>query len=273
MISVRTNSGSLLAQATLSNSVQGQQRSISRLSSGLRVQSAADDAAGLAISEGFKASIRSLDQARRNANDGISLVQTADGALKEVGGLLTRMRELSVQARNGTVNDTQRTFLNDEFSELRSEINRIVGTTEFNGVSLINGDQASGLAFQVGEGTSADDRLTVSIADTSASALSINASTISTTAGADSAITAIDAAIEGVSTRRAALGAMQNRLNTTTSNLQTYAANLAAANSRIVDVDVAAESAELTKNQILVQSGVAMLAQANQGPSLALSLL
>jgi len=273
MISVRSNVGSLLAQANLSGSVAAQQKSISRLSSGLRVQSAADDAAGLAISEDFKASIRSLDQARRNANDGVSLVQTADGSLKEVGGLLTRMRELSVQARNGTLNDTQRGFLDDEFSELRNEIDRIVQTTEFNGVSLLNGDQASGLDFQVGEGTTTNDRLTVSIATTSASALGIDASSISTTGGADTAIAALDTAIQRVSTRRAGLGSMQNRLNTTTSNLQTYAANLAAANSRIVDVDVASEAAELTKSQILVQSGVAMLAQANQGPSLALSLL
>lgn len=273
MISVRTNVGSLNAQANLSKSSAAQQKSMSRLSSGLRIQSAADDAAGLAISESFKASIRSLDQARRNANDGVSLIQTADGAYKEASGLLTRMRELSVQSRNGTLNDEQRGFLNDEFSELRSELDRIVGTTEFNGVNLINGDQAGGLSFQVGQNTSTNDRLTISIATSSASALGINASTISTTAGSDAAIAALDTAIEGVSTRRASLGAMQNRLTTTMSNLETYSANLSSANSRIVDVDVASETAEMTKNQILVQAGVSMLAQANQGPSVALSLL
>lgn len=273
MISVRTNVSSLMAQANVSKSSAAQQKSMMRLSSGLRVQSAADDAAGLAISEDFKANIRSLNQAKRNANDGVSLIQTADGSLKEASGLLTRMRELSVQARNGTLNGDQRGFLNDEFGELRSELDRIVATTEFNGVSLINGDQAAGLAFQVGAGTTANDRLTVSIATSSASALGINASTISTTAGADAAIGALDTAIERVSTRRAGLGAMQNRLQTTMSNLDTYSANLSAANSRIVDVDVAAETAELTKNQILVQAGVSMLAQANQGPSVALSLI
>ncbi len=272
-ISVRTNVSSLAAQGNLARTSGDLSRSISRLSSGLRVQSAADDAAGLAISEDFKANIRSLNQAKRNANDGVSMIQTADGALKEVGGLLTRMRELSVQARNGTVNSTQRGYLNDEFDTLRSEVDRIVNTTEFNGVSLLNGDQASGLAFQVGVGTSADDRLTISIADSSSSALGINSSTISSTSGADTAITAIDTAIERISTRRAGLGAMQNRLATTMSNLDTYATNLSAANSRIVDVDVAEETANLTKNQILMQAGTAMLAQANQGPSIAMQLL
>jgi flagellin len=273
MISVKTNVTSLIAQSSLSAAASRQSQSMTRLSSGLRVQTAADDAAGLAISEDFKANIRSLEQAKRNANDGVSLVQTADGALKEVGGLLTRMRELGVQSRNGTLNATQRGFLHNEFGMLRSEINRIVNTTEFNGVDLLDGDQAAGLAFQVGADTSTDDRLTISIATSSASALGINASTISTTAGSDTAIAAIDTAIERVSTRRARLGAMQNRLSTTMSNLETYTANLSAANSRIVDVDVAAETAELTKSQILVQAGVSMLAQANQGPSIALSLL
>jgi flagellin len=272
-LSVLTNVSSLAAQSNLSRTAGDLSKSISRLSSGLRVQSAADDAAGLAISEDFKASIRSLDQAKRNANDGVSLVQTADGALKEVSGLLTRMREISVQSRNGTVNTTQRGYLNDEFGSLRSEIDRIVNTTEFNGVSLLDGDQAAGLAFQVGTGTTTDDRLTVSIATSSSSALGIGTSSISSTSGADTAIAALDTAIERVSTRRAGLGAMQNRLGTTMSNLETYSTNLSAANSRIVDVDVAEETAQLTKNQILMQAGTAMLAQANQGPSMALSLL
>lgn len=273
MIGVRTNVTSLIAQSNLGKSSQAQQKSMTRLSSGLRVQNAADDAAGLAISEDFKANIRSLDQARRNANDGVSLIQTADGALGEVSGLLTRMRELSVQSRNGTLNDSQRGFLNDEFGTLRDEIDRIVNTTEFNGVDLLDGDQNAGLDFQVGADTTVNDRLTLSIATSNSSALGINASTISTTGGSDTTIAALDVAISRVSERRAGLGSMQNRLSTTMSNLSTYSANLSAANSRIVDVDVAAETAELTKNQILVQTGVAMLAQANQGPSIALSLL
>ncbi len=272
-VSILTNTSSLTAQGNLSRTQGALSKSISHLSSGLRIENASDDAAGLAISEDFKASIRSLDQARRNANDGVSLIQTADGALKEASGLLTRMRELSVQSRNGTVNTAQRGYLNDEFGQLRSELDRIVNTTEFNGVSLLDGDQATGLSFQVGTGTSNDDRLTVSIATSSASALGVASSTISSTSGADAAITALDTAIEGISTRRAGLGAMQNRLATTMSNLETYSSNLSAANSRIVDVDVAEETANLTKNQILMQAGSAMLAQANQGPSMALRLI
>jgi flagellin len=273
MISVNTNVSSLIAQQNLSNTSSALANNIGRLSSGLRVRSAADDAAGLAISEDFKASIRSLSQAKRNANDGVSLIQTADGSLKEVSGLLVRMRELAVQARNGTNNTTQRGYLNDEFQQLRSEIDRIANTTEFNGLALLDGDQASGLSFQVGMGTTNDDRLTISIATSNASALGLSTSTISSTSGADSAITSLDDAISDISTRRAVMGAMQNRLQVTMSNLETYSTNLSAANSRIVDVDVAAETAEMTKNSILLQAGSAMLAQANQAPQIALSLL
>ena len=273
MISVNTNVTSLVAQSYLSNSNSKLSDSLGRLASGLRVRSAADDAAGLAISEDFKANIRSLHQAKRNANDGVSLSQVADGALKEVHGLLNRMRELATQARNGTYNGAQRGFLNDEFTQLRGEINRIVSTTEFNGINLIDGSQAAGVAFQVGVGTTANDRLTISLATSSATALGINASTVSTTGAADTAIGAIDTAIERISTRRARVGAMQNRLQVTMSNLDTYGTNLSAANSRIVDVDVAKETAEMTKHSILVQAGTAMLAQANQGPQAALRLL
>ncbi|TPV95512.1 MAG: flagellin FliC [Myxococcales bacterium FL481] len=272
-ININTNVTSLFAQKALNGSTMGLADSMSRLSSGLRVRSAADDAAGLAVSEDFKAKIRSLNQANRNANDGVSLAQTADGALSEIGNMLGRMRELATQSRNGTLNDTQRGFLDDEFQELKSEIDRIVETTEFNGVALIDGTQAAGIEFQVGVGTSSNDRLTLSIADSDPTALSISSSTISATAGASAALTALDTAIEEVSTRRAAIGAMQNRLAVTMSNLDTYAANLSAANSRIVDVDVASETARLTRQQILVQAGASMLAQANQGPQIALSLL
>lgn len=273
MISVNTNTSSLAAQRNLSHATAGLADNIARLSSGLRVRSAADDAAGLAISEDFKSNIRSLAQAKRNANDGVSLAQTADGSLGEVGNLLRRMRELAVQSRNGTNNTTQRGFLDDEFQQLRSEIDRITATTEFNGITLLDGSQAGGIEFQVGAGTSADDRLTLSIATTTASALGLGAAVISSTSGADSAIDALDDAIEDVSSRRAAIGSMQNRLQVTMSNLDTYGTNLAAANSRIIDVDVASETAELTKNNILVQAGTAMLAQANASPQIALSLL
>lgn len=273
MISVNTNVSSLIAQGNLSKTSFSLSNNIARLSSGLRVRSAADDAAGLAISEDFKATIRSLDQARRNANDGVSLAQTADGALAEVGNLLKRMRELGVQSRNGTNNTMQRGFLDDEFQQLKSEIDRIVATTQFNGISLLDGSQSGGIELQVGAGTSSDNRLSISIGTSYTSALGIDTSALTSTSSTDTAIDAIDDAIEDISTRRATVGAIQNRLQVTMSNLDTYSTNLSAANSRIVDVDVAAETAEMTKNNILVQAGAAMLAQANQSPSIALSLL
>jgi flagellin len=273
-ITINTNVGSLTAQGNLNKASEGLMDSMSRLSSGLRIRSGADDAAGLAISEDFKAKIRSLDQAGRNANDGVSMAQTADGALKEMGSMLTRMRELAIQARNGTLNSTQRGYLDDEFGQLRSEISRIASTTEFNGVDLLKDNNGgSGIAFQVGVGTSSNDRLTLTIATTNATTLSIASSSIASATGADTAIGNLDSAITAISERRAKIGAMQNRLQVTMSNLSTYSTNLQAANSRIVDVDVAAETARLTRQQILVQAGTSMLAQANQGPQIALSLL
>ncbi len=273
MISVLTNVSSLVAQRNLSFNNDSLSDSLSRLSSGLRVRSAADDAAGLAISEDFKAKIRSLNQAKRNANDGVSLAQTADGSLGEVQSMINRMRELAVQARNGTVNTTQKGYLNDEFQELKSEVDRIVATTEFNGVNLLDGTNASGIEFQIGVGTSTNDRLTLSIASTSAAALSLSAASITSAGFADDAISKLDIALQGLSSRRAKIGAMQNRLQVTMSNIDTYSTNLSAANSRIVDVDVAAETARMSKHQVLVQAGSAMLAQANQSPQIALALL
>ena len=191
-----------------------------------------------------------------------------------MGGMLTRMRELGIQSRNGTLNTTQRGYLNDEFAQLKSEISRIASTTEFNGVNLLGGaNSGQGIAFQIGAGTSSNDRLSLTIATTSTTTLSIASSSISTTSTADPAIANLDTAIQGISQRRAKIGAMQNRLQITMSNLTTYSTNLQAANSRIVDVDVASETARLTRQQILVQAGASMLAQANQGPQIALSLL
>jgi len=272
-ISVLTNVTSMLAQTNLGKASEQLSDSMARLSSGLRVRSAADDAAGLAISEDFKAKIRGLDQAQRNANDGVSLAQTADGALKEIGGMLNRMRELAVQSSTGTVNTTQRGYIQDEFVQLRSEIDRLAVTTEYNGIDLISGASAGGITFQVGSGNSANDQLTLSLLSTSSAALSVSGDSVSTSAAALSAISALDNAIGAISSRRGTIGAMTNRLSVTMSNLETYSTNLSAANSRIVDVDVASETARLTKQQILVQAGASMLAQANQGPQIALALL
>ena len=274
MISVLTNTTSLVSQTNLNRNNSALATSLSKLSSGLRVRSAADDAAGLGISESFKARIRSLTQAKRNANDGVSLIQTAEGSLSETHAMLNRMRELAIQARNGTVNSTQRSYINNEFQQLKSEIDRVSASTEFNGLNVLNGDQAAGIVFQIGVGTSANDRLTVSIATSSSAALGLTAaSALSSVTSTDTAISLLDSAINEVSTRRSTLGAMQNRLAVTVSNLDTYTTNLSAANSRIVDVDVARETSELTKRQVLTQAGAAMLAQANQAPQIALSLL
>jgi flagellin len=253
-------------------------RSLARLSSGLRINSAADDAAGLAISEKLTSQIRSIGQAQRNANDAVSLLQTAEGSMNETSGLLIRMRELAVQAGNDTVGSTERQFLQNELSELRSEVNRIAEVTEFNGLKLVDGS-ATALTFQVGINNSVNDRITVGINDMHASqlgtstALSLSAVNINTITGAQSALSVLDDAITDVSAGRAELGAVQNRLSSTIQNLATVKENLSAANSRIRDVDVASESAALTRNSILMQAGVSVLAQANQQPAMALSLL
>ncbi len=274
-ISVLTNVTSMLAQTNLGRASGQMSDSMARLSSGLRVRSSADDAAGLAISEDFKAKIRGLNQAKRNANDGVSLAQTADGALKEIGGMLNRMRELAVQSATGTVNATQRGYLDDEFGQLRSEIDRLAATTEFNGINLIDGNLDTGITFQVGSGNSSNDQLTLTLSAVSSGAagLAISGNSLGTATAALAAMSSLDTAIGTISSRRGTIGAMQNRLSVTMSNLETYSTNLEAANSRIVDVDVASETAQLTKQQILVQAGASMLAQANQGPQIALALL
>jgi len=245
-----------------------------RLSSGLRINSASDDAAGLAISEKLKGQIRSIGQATRNANDGVSLLQSAEGAANQVSGILTRMRELAVQAATDTLGDTERGFLQSEFSAQVDEIDRISAVTEFNGVMLIDGT-ATDIDFQVGIHNTTDDRINIAIADMTAGTLGggLDALDISTKAGAQSALDAIDTAISDVSEGRADIGAVQNRLVVTIANLSSQAQSLSAANSRIRDVDVAQESSEMTKNSILMQAGVAVLSQANQSPSLALKLL
>jgi len=247
-----------------------------RLSSGLRINSGADDAAGLAISEKLKSQIRSAGQAQRNANDAVSLLQTGEGAMNEISAMLIRMRELAVQSSTDTVGSVERGFLQQELGQLRNEVDRIAEVTEFNGISLLDGS-ATGLDFQVGVNNSTNDRITAAIADMHATALggatALSAVNLDTKAGAQSALAVLDEAITDVSSARAGIGALQNRLQTTIANLATARENLTAANSRIRDVDVASESANMTKSNILMQAGVSVLAQANQQPSVALSLL
>lgn len=289
-ISIQTNVSSLNAQRNLNRTQNSLAGNLGRLSSGLRINTAADDAAGLGISENLKSQIRSLGQAERNAQDGVSMLQTAEGALNEISGILTRMRELSVQSANGTLGSTERGYLNDEFTALNSEINRIADVTEFNGQNLIDGSLSgtgNELSLQVGVEAASSNQLTQSIGDTHtsqlglnaassggvAAAASINAVDISSVSGAKAALNTIDQAISDVSSTRSDLGSIQNRLQITISNLSSARENLSAANSRIRDVDIASETASLTRNNILQQAGISVLAQANQTPAVALALL
>jgi len=249
------------------------------LSSGFRINKAADDAAGLAISENFRAQIKSYNQARRNANDGVSMLQVAEGAMNEVSNILTRMRELSTQAANDTLVARDRSFLNSEYSSLKAEIDRISEVTEFNGTFLVNGAiSATGVDFQVGLEATSNDRLSVTLADIDTSSIGssgtvVNSTSVTSKTNARTAMNVLDDAINDIAQQRSNIGAHQNRLNSTIVNLSNAAENISAANSRIRDVDVAAESAKLTRNQILAQGGASMLAQANQAPNMALQLL
>ena len=276
-LSIKTNVESLGAQRNLNQTQKSLAANFGRLSSGLRINTAADDAAGLAISERLKSQIRSMSQAERNANDGISLLQTAEGALNENSGLLIRMRELAMQAATDTVGTAEKALLQTEFTELVNEIGRIADVTQFNGVNLLDGS-TSQFNFQVGIGATASDTISATMVSISTSAYgtagdltALDIATSSTTAAA--ALATIDAAITETSDSRASLGSVQNRLQVTVSNLQSSRENLSAANSRIRDVDVAEESSALTRNNILLQAGVSVLSQANQSPQAALSLL
>jgi flagellin len=271
---INTNPVSLRAQQNLNNAQAGLTKNIERLSSGLRINRAGDDSAGSSISSKLSADTRSLKQASRNTNDAISVIQTAEGALGEINGVLTRMRELAVQSANGgTMTATERGYIDQEFQLLESELNRIVDVTEFNGQKLINGEVSTGVDFQVGMNNSTADRIGLSIADSDSTALGLNDDSVSSQTGAQQAIDALDSAIQSIATNRGTLGTTQNRLTVTLSNLANMHENLSAANSRIKDADIAEESASMTRNQILQQAGVAVLAQANMLPQSALSLI
>lgn len=251
-------------------------KNLERLSSGLRINRAADDAAGLAISEKMRNQISGTKQAIRNAQDGISLIQTAEGALNETHSILNRMRDLAVQAKNGTLKDDDRSKLDAEFKALQTEIDRIANTTEFNTMKLLDGSQSGdGINFHVGANTGSDHVINIKINDTTTSALAVDSAavSISSATNASGAIDAIDAAISSISTLRGNLGAVQNRLEHTINNLGTIQENLAASESRIRDVDMAEEMTQFSKNQILMQSATAMLAQANSKPQSVLKLL
>src|SRR3954469_604905 len=254
-LAIQTNVASLSAQKNLNNVSKGLQTSFNRLSSGFRINTAADDAAGLAISDSFRAQIRSFSVAERNANDGVSMAQTAEGSLGQVTGLLTRMRELSVQSANGSQSSADRGYLNTEFGQLQSEIDRIQKSTTYAGNSLIKA-ATSATTFQVGINNSTTDQIAVTFGGLTLTTLLAATTAVSgaTSASALNAIDRIDAAIATVSTTRAKFGAVMNRFDVTTQNIQTARTNLSAANSRIRDVDVAEESASLSRSQVLSQA-------------------
>ena len=268
---IQTNVSSLIAQSNLNKTSAGLAQNFNKLSSGFRINGAADDAAGLGISKIQNASVRSVVVASRNASDAISMAQTADGAAEQIHELLTRMRELSVQAANGTNNTTDLANLDGEFASASAEITRIGNVTTFNGTALLTG--TASVAFQVGIQNTGDDRITVSFGGASASNLGITGASLSTITAAQIAIGTLDSAISSLSTVRRNFGSTINRLQSTVQNLSATGTNLSAALSRLRDTDIASETASLARSQVLTQAGAAVLGQANQAPQLALSLL
>jgi flagellin len=278
-LTINTNIASLDAQRNLNSSQESLSTSMQRLSSGLRVNSAKDDAAGLAIAERMNAQVRGMNVAIRNANDGISMSQTAEGALSQVGDSLQRMRELAVQARNATNSSSDKDSLNKEFFQLQSEISRVLGGTTFNGKHILGAD-ATASTFQIGANTGPDDTITVSTIDmTKASQITAVVGS-SASIGANASVGAIgkvidniDAALDEINDTRATFGATESRFEAIITNLQTGVENQTAARSRIMDADFAAETANMSRAQILQQAGTAMVAQANQLPQQVLKLL
>ena len=272
---ISTNVAALNAQKNLYMTDINMNKSMARLASGQRINQAADDAAGLAISENLKAQIRGLRQANRNTNDGISLVQIAEGSLNEVSNMLIRLRELGVQGASDTIGDTERKFLDVEYQQLKSEIQRVTESTQFNGFDLLNG---TGAVIDIQVGVNNDpfkDRISFNAgaANSTLEALGMVAEAVDTKQGAQTSLSVLDSALISVNAIRANFGAMQNRLQSTSNNLLIYDENMQAANSRIRDTDIAAETTEMMRNNILKQAGVSILGQANQSAGLALKLL
>lgn len=281
-MAVNTNLAAINSQRNLSNTQNDLSKSLEKLSSGLRINRAADDAAGLSISEGLRSQVNGYTVAARNAQDGISVIQTAEGALTEVHSILQRVRDLAVQAGNDSNNDESRTAIQTEVGELGKELSRISTSTNFNGISLLTGatagDGAGKMSFQVGAGGGTDNQITLDLTTTDIGAIGTAISALATTGFSDAtvaaaSITAIDANITSVSASRSNLGAVQNRLESAINSLNVGRENLTAAESRIRDVDMAAEMVKFTKANILSQAGTAMLAQANQSSQGVLSLL
>jgi flagellin len=271
---INHNLSSLTAQRNLSNTGRSLGKAFERVSSGLRVNSAADDAAGLGVAENLEAASRSARVAMRNTNDGISVVQTAEGATSEVGNILKRMRELAVQSSSETLESTERGYIQDEYSALASEVDRIAQVTEFNGLKLTNNSNTT-LAIQVGVNNTTNDRISISMGDLQSSTLGVDTSSMSlnSAASAQSAITTLDTALDSVNGYRSSYGAVQNRLTDSLVNLEVYSENLVAAESRIRDADFAHETAEMAKLQIMQQAGLSVLSQTGAAQQGVLSLI
>lgn len=270
-----TNTSAINALRTLTNTRRAYDKNLEKLGSGSRITRSGDDAAGLAISENLIAQVRGMRQAKRNAQDGISLVQVSEGGLNEISNMLIRLRELSIQAASDTIGDTERKFTDREFQSLKDEIDRVANATEFNGIPLLNGE-AGILEFQVGTHNNPMlDRVVFNGENGNATlaSLKLGGESIATKLGSQSSLSVIDDALVRVNSIRADLGAMQSRLQSTINNLAISDENLSAANSRIRDVDVAEETSELTRNNILLQAGTSVLSQANMASKLALKLL
>lgn len=274
-IRINTNIASIAAQRALGVTKLNLDSNLRKLSSGERITRAADDAAGLAISEKLKAHIRGIRQAKRNSDDGISLIQTAEGGLNEISNIVIRLRELSIQAASDTVGNTERGFSNIEFQNLLQEIQRISKGSEFNGTKLLDGTGGV-VEFQIGIHNDPDlDRIKYDATniDSTLESLGLTGENIANKEGAQLSLAKLDTALVRINGTRAELGALQNRLSSTSNNLQITEENFSAANSRIRDVDVASETADMAKNNILTQAGVSVLSQANQAPNVALKLI
>jgi len=272
---INTNQGSLSVQKSLSRANTSMQSSVGKLSSGSRINSSSDDAAGLAVSEGLRAQTRGFQQASSNATQGVAMLQTADSALQTVSDTLVRMRELAVQSASDGLTDTERAHVDTEFQALSAEIDRISNSSEYNGQKLLDGTAGTSgtLTFQVGTRNTTDDRITVDMIDMDSTALGVNASAVDSLTNSQTAIDDIDAALETLNEHRATIGATVNQLGKAIDNLSTTVENLSVADGNIRDVDVAKESAQLSRNQVIQQASVAMLSQANAAPQLALRLL
>lgn len=274
MIDVKSNISAMDAQQKLNSTQMAVNKSFEKLSSGYRINSAADDAAGLAISESMKSQIRSYTVAERNANDAVSMTQTAEASLGDMHDILGRMRELAMQASNGDMNQTDRGYIDTEFGSLKAEMGRIQGASKFNGQALV-ASAATNITFQIGLNNTASDQITLTFGGLALTTILSTATNLggATAGNALASLQVIDDAIQAVSSERAKYGATLNRLDVTVNSIQTMRLNITSANSRIRDVDVAEETANLSKSQVLAQAGVSVLAQANQIPQLALKLL